>query len=424
MQIYKNFSILWKDFVSLCSIMVKTTNGMKSIGPAIAWLLNRAVKSFGNAASAVVRCFTSVQRGRVVCWAYNFKQYSCNPRYLSEYLLENYPDMEIIWIFRRGVDTSSVDRRIRCVRFRTWEYLKVINSAEFLVTNARTDPWHIYWHKRPEQKYLMLWHGGVALKRIERDAEQMLGFSYIQKAKRDSKVADLMISGCRMQTELLRNSFWYSGEILERGIPRNDIFFDAAHRAQLRERICGQYGIDAGSRIVLYAPTFRRNQSIEPYRIDWQRIVPLLERSLGCGVAVLLRLHPNLINKVDTSELCTHSAVIDMTLYHDMQELLCISDMLITDYSSSMFDFAMLHRPCLLYATDVDQYDRGYYFDFAEMPFPLARNMQELESIVAEFDNELYEQRLDSFFEERVGFVEDGHAAEALAGWMRSKMIE
>ena len=113
-----------------------------------------------------------------------------------------------------------------------------------------------------------------------------------------------------------------------------------------------------------------------------------------------------------------------MTLYHDMQELLCISDMLITDYSSSMFDFAMLHRPCLLYATDVDQYDRGYYFDFAEMPFPLARNMQELESIVAEFDNELYEQRLDSFFEERVGFVEDGHAAEALAGWMRSKMIE
>ena len=90
--------------------------------------------------------------------------------------------MEIIWVFRRGVNISAVDKRVKCVRFRTWEYLKMINSAEFLVTNSRTDPWHIYWHKRPEQKYLMLWHGGAALKRIERDVEDKLGFSYVQKA--------------------------------------------------------------------------------------------------------------------------------------------------------------------------------------------------------------------------------------------------
>ena len=155
---------------------------MKRIGAIIGWGLNRAIKLLGNILSAVIRSYTKVERGRVLCWAYNYKQYGCNPRYLTEYLLENYPDMEIVWVFRKGISTEGVDKRIKCVKFRTWEYLKMVNSAEFLVTNSRTDPWHIYWYKRPEQKYLMLWHGGAALKKVERDAEEKLGYSYWRKA--------------------------------------------------------------------------------------------------------------------------------------------------------------------------------------------------------------------------------------------------
>ena len=124
---------------------------MKRVGGAIAWGLSRAIKSFGNLLSALARCFVKVKRGRVVCWAYNYKQYGCNPRYLTEYLLEHHPDMEIVWVFRKGVDISAVDKRVKCVRFRTWEYLKVMASAEFLVTNSRTDPWHIYWHSAPSR---------------------------------------------------------------------------------------------------------------------------------------------------------------------------------------------------------------------------------------------------------------------------------
>ena len=397
---------------------------MKRIGAIIGWGLNRFIKLFGNILSAIIRSYTKVERGRVVCWAYNYKQYGCNPRYLTEYLLENYPDMEIVWVFRKGIDTSSIDKRIKCVRFRTWEYLKMVNSAEFLITNSRTDPWHIYWHKQPEQKYLMLWHGGAALKKVERDAEDKLGYSYWRKAKRDSEVCDLMISGCRANTDLIKRSFWYSGEVLEAGIPRNDIFFNKELHQQIREQLNHDYKIPADNRIVMYAPTFRRSGSIEPYRINWQEVIPhLREKFDGANITVLLRLHPNLIGKVDTSSLQNSPEVIDMTRYHDMQELLCISDMLITDYSSSMFDYAMLHRPCLLYATDVKEYDRGYYYDFNQLPFPLAENGAELVKLIKVFNFDSYNRELDNFLNNSLGMVERGVAAKELAEWMRKRMI-
>lgn len=392
---------------------------MKDLGAAIGWGLNRIGKSFGNIFSLIIRCFTRVHKGRMMCWAYTFKQYSCNPRYLTEYLLENNPEFEIFWVFKGNVDTSGVDKRIKCVRYKSLRYFLLVNTAEFFITNARTDPYRIYWHKRKGQKYVMLWHGGVALKRIEKDAESQLSYSYLKKAKIDSKVCDLMISGCRFQTSLLKEKFWYDGEILEKGIPRNDVFFDKARHPEMRERICRKYGISSDSRIVLYAPTFRRDKSIEPYRINWSRVVPELRKIYGTEkVSILLRLHPNLIGKADASSLVNDESVIDVTRYHDMQELLCVSDLLITDYSSSMFDITMLKKPCMLYATDIEKYNRGYYFDFAELPFPLARNEEELIGNIRTFDSAAYEEAVESFFEKHIGLCEDGNASKAIAGWL------
>ena len=392
---------------------------MKDLGPAIVWGLNRIGKVFGNIFSLIIRCFTRVHKGRMMCWAYTFKQYSCNPRYLTEHLLENNTEFEIFWVFRGNVDTSGVDKRIKCVRYKSLQYYILVNTAEFFITNARTDPYRIYWHKRKGQKYVMLWHGGVALKRIEKDAEAQLSYSYLKKAKIDSKVCDLMVSGCRFQTSLLKEKFWYDGEILERGIPRNDVFFDKARHPEMKERICHKYGISPDSRIVLYAPTFRRNKSIEPYRIDWSRVVPELRKIYDTEkISVLLRLHPNLIGKADASSLINDESVIDVTRYHDMQELLCVSDLLITDYSSSMFDITMLKKPCMLYATDIEKYNRGYYFDFAELPFPLARNEEELIGNIRTFDSAAYDESVESFFEKHIGLCEDGNASKAIAGWL------
>ena len=392
---------------------------MKRITQFIGWVLNRIVKLPKNIAAYVANLTTPIVPGRVVCHSHSFQQYSCNPRYLTEYLHKHHPEFEIYWVFRKGANTSELPKGVKSVRFRTWEYLKLMASAEFVFSNVRTDPWRVYWHKRRGQKYVMLWHGGVSLKRIEADAIDALSFSYIYRAKADSRICDLMISGCRMQTELQAKSFWYDGEIMERGIPRNDIFFDTERRKHLRLYIANHYGIDPTSRIVLYAPTFRSNHSTEPYTIDWSRVMPAISKMFdGDKVAVLVRMHPNLIGKVETAHLTAFEGVCDATRYNDMQELLSAADMLITDYSSSMFDFAMQSRPCILYATDAEAYDRGFYFNLRELPFPLAENEEQLIATIEAFDSAAYTSRLNTFFTERVGLKEDGHASEALAEWM------
>lgn len=398
---------------------------MKLLSPAIRWRINRFFKIFGHIPAFFIRCFCPVKKGRVMCSAYFFKQYGCNPRYLTEYLLENHPDFDIYWVFKRGVDVKGIDKRVKCIRRYSWKQIVVANTAEFVIANNRIDPFRLYWCKRPQQKYMMLWHGGVALKKIEKDAEDKLSYKYLQTAKYDSKACDLMISGCDFQTKLLKEKFWYDGEILEKGIPRNDIFFKTELHAEMKERITIKYGIPEGNKIVLYAPTFRKNRSIDPYRIDWNKVIPALkEKFEGQDVTVLLRLHPNLIGAVDVSPLLNNPSVIDVTLYHDMQELLCISDMLITDYSSSMFDFTMQMKPCLLYATDVEQYDRGYYFDFKDLPYPLAVNQEELMANIIGFDNEKYTARLKQFFDVTVGLFEDGNASKELTKWMLDNSIE
>ena len=397
---------------------------IKKLGSATCWRINRGLMAFGNLFSLIIRCFTKVRKGRAMFWAYTFKQYSCNPRYLSEYLIENNTEFEIYWVFRRKVDISGIDKGVKCVRYLSLKYFLLVNTAEFLITNARTDPYRMYWTKRPGQKYLMLWHGGVALKRIEKDAEDKLRYSYLKKAKIDSKVCDLMISGCRFQTRLIKESFWYSGEILEKGIPRCDIFFNTGRHKAIDKEVRGTYSIPAEDKIVLYAPTFRADHSIEPYRIDWGKVIPEIDRVFGgTGVTVLLRLHPNLIGKVDTSSLTCFDKVIDVTKYPDMQGLLCITDMLVTDYSSSMFDIGMLRKPCILYATDVEKYNRGYYFRFDEMPFPLARNEQDLLDKISGFKMEEYLRNLDRFYEERIGMVENGTSSKALSEWMISRSL-
>lgn len=394
---------------------------MKRVGQFLAWCINRLCKTFGNIPSAFITLFYPIKKGKVACWSYDFKQYSCNPRYLTEYLLENNPELDIYWIFRGNPDLKDVDKRIKCIKYNTWEYRKLINTAEFLITNCRTDAYRFHWIKRKGQKYIMLWHGGIALKKIEKDAEKALGLSYIFKAKRDSKLCDLMVSGCDFQTKLLKNSFWYNGEILEKGIPRCDLFFKKEKFPEMRTRVCKEYGIPESNKIVLYAPTFRRNHSLSPYSIDWKNALPELRKFYGgSDVTIFLRLHPNMI-KTDVSPLMSDPAIVNVTRYHDMQELLCISDMLITDYSSSMFDMSMLKKPCILYATDIDKYDRGYYFKFTEMPYPVARSNEELLKIIQDFDIAEYDRAVEDFMSNTIGLFENGNASRSIAEWINEQ---
>lgn len=369
---------------------------------------------FGGLFSSIIRLFVKVDPNIVLCLSYNGLKYSCNPRYITEFLLHRKDSRyRIYWLFNEGVDVSEVPNEVTVIRRDSFKHFIIINKAKFIINNSRTAIRGLYWLKRREQRYIMTWHSSNGLKKIEADAG-VLGKYYVRNAKRDSKLCDLILSGCRFRSEVIRRAFWYENEILERGTPRNDIFFK--ENSHLVDKVRVHFNLDANVKVVLYAPTFRSSYTLENYDIDWRETILALNKRFESEFVVLYRLHPNFIGR-DYME-GMPSNVIDATLYHDMQELLIASDVLITDYSSSMFDYALLRKPCFLYMKDRATYDRGNYFEFDELPFPNATDSHTLKLIVDSFDMSQYLRDVDSFQSNVIHTFEKGNAAEAVLEWM------
>ena len=346
-----------------------------------------------------------IQQNKVILWSDNFKSFGCSPKYIALYLAEHYPEQyDLVWVLEQGREVpEGMSENIRIVRHFSMQYLKEIATAKVIVCNARTSPVH-YFKKRRGQYYIQTWHSSLRLKKIEGDVPG-LAESYVDTARADSRKIDLLLSGCRFSTEIFRRAFWYHGEILEQGTPRCDSFF--ADNSAVREKVFRYYGFSNDQKLALYAPTFRKDKTPSLYGFD----PAALQAELGQEWVVGCRLHPNVTAEVD---MCT---AVSMSQYPDMQELLMACDLLITDYSSSMFDMAVAGKACMLYMPDLDSYmagERGLYFDVNDLPFPKAGNMQRLCDQFRQWDDEKYQQVLAAFCKQ-IGSYEDGNAAAAVA---------
>lgn len=191
--------------------------------------------------------------------------------------------------------------------------------------------------------------------------------------------------------------------------PRCDILFnqDKALIYKLKTNL----GIPTDVKLLLYAPTFRKDYSLDAYDIDFNRLKTTLEKNANWKI--LIKLHPHLLNL--SKELVEkYDDVIDVTNYDDIQELLLISDLLITDYSSLMFDYLITERPCFIYASDLNDYlktDRNIYFDITKLPFPLCQSNNELCQTINEFNNSEYTTAI-RHFNQQIGSFEDGNACK------------
>ena len=351
-----------------------------------------------------------IKNNKVFLLSYYGAQYGCSPKYISEYLVNNYPKgrFDIVWAFN-DIESKQSIKGIRTVKTMSLKYFYELCTSKVIITNFRTTDLFI---KRKNQYYIQTWHSSLRLKQIEKDVESTLEPHYIDMAKEDSKKCDLLLSGCRFSTEIFKRAFWYDGEIFEYGTPRNDIFFG---KSLIQEEIKNKLGIDKDTKIILYAPTFRKNEGLEVYNVDYKNVIDGAKERFSGDWIVLVKLHPHLIS--ESSKLIVGENVIDVTKYDDIQELLSISDILISDYSSLMFDFALTNKPCFLYIPDLDRYiinDRGLYFDVKELPFIIAKNNDELYEGIANFDSEIYRRRISNFSKE-IGSFEDGNACRRLA---------
>jgi len=266
----------------------------------------------------------------------------------------------------------------------------------------------LYPPKRKGQYYIQTWHGGFPLKKIEKDAENKIGKGYVDIAKRDSKLADLFISNSKFCTNLYRSAFWYEGEIIESGSPRCDIIIN--NKSCICAKVKKYFNISFTSNILIYAPTFRSDLNTVVYNIDFNELIEALEHKFGGQWNVLVRLHPIISYKDNFIKYNTR--IINATHYDDMYELLAASDILITDYSSTMFEFSLSNKPVFLYAADVRTYaeDRNFYFDIYSLPYPLAKDNSELGCVIANFDFVKYTKEVCAFLKQ-LGSAEKGNAA-------------
>ncbi|MFA1820242.1 CDP-glycerol glycerophosphotransferase family protein [Virgibacillus oceani] len=351
-----------------------------------------------------------IKTNKIFLFSYYGGNYGCNPKYISKFIAEHdrNDNYDVVWAFH-DPDAKQELNHIRKVKTMSIKYFYELCTARIVITNYRTTDLFV---KRKNQYYIQTWHSSLRLKQIEKDAANVLGTEYIEIAKKDSRKCDLLLSGCADSTAIFRNAFWYDGEIFEHGTPRNDVLFKTTpnHRVNIRKEL----NIEPDTKVLLYAPTFRKNNDVSVYELNWKRITERLKKSFGNDWVVLVKLHPHLIHQ--SSQLIYENNVMDVTSYDDIQELLLISDVLITDYSSLMFDFAITKRPCFLYIPDVEAYtkqDRKLYFNIRELPFISATSEENLIGEIKTFDRRKYEKNIRHFLD-KTGSFEQGKASEFL----------
>ncbi|MCM3665238.1 CDP-glycerol glycerophosphotransferase family protein [Mesobacillus subterraneus] len=352
-----------------------------------------------------------IKKNKVFLFSYYGSQYGCSPKYITEYILKTYPKdyFDLVWAFNDP--DSKVDiEGIRKVKTMSLRYFYELCTSKVLITNFRTTDLFI---KRKEQYYIQTWHSSLRLKQIEKDAEGNLPASYVQIAKKDSKKCDLLLSGCDYSTEIFKRAFWYGGEIFKYGTPRNDILVHANN--DMRSSILFKLNIPSSCKVAFYAPTFRKDKNLDVYNLDFSKVKETLAKRFGGEWIILVKLHPHLMSV--SNQITANDLVMDVTQYDDIQELLSITDFLISDYSSLVFDYSVTKKPCFLYVPDLEDYtqnERGLYFDLRELPFTSVLNNEELMRKIQSYDETVYRKELESFLS-KIGSYEDGYAAKNLA---------
>ena len=348
-------------------------------------------------------------QNRVSFIAFSGRQYSDSPRRISELLLKEHPEIQQVWAFNEPEKFRFLEKKgIKVVKYKSLEYLYYVMTSKVYVDNAEF--WSIL-KFRPEQMVLETWHGGGAYKRVGGHRIDVNEREQQHAVEKMNKITLFLSSSKAFTDFVIRDAYQYRGEVLECGLPRNDDLLHMDLDAALRAR--QTLSIPDGANVLLYAPTFRNSHSLDLYDVDFAALKPALERKFGGEWVIVLRMHYYLADKAMASQA---DFVRNATDYPDMQDLLQCADVLLTDYSSCMWDFSLMHKPCFLYARDINEYrgERDFYTPIENWPFPLASNNDELAQVIADFDEDAYHAAVDRHHEE-LGSTESGNAARQCA---------
>ena len=328
-------------------------------------------------------------------------KYSCNPQAIYEYIDKYYPQYECVWSFKDP--RTPIKGNARRVRRESLEYYKVLATAKYLVNNVNFEEDYV---KREGQIEIQTMHG-TPLKSLGLDVES--DFKTIQQRDRFiEKCArwDHLIVQGKFVEDMAYQMYRFEKNILKTGYPRTDVLYLKKDVDSIKKAI----GIPLDKKVILYAPTWRTRDSF-----DMQLDLEKARKELGDNYVLLIRLHHLCAKGYDVP--ADNEFIFDLTNYTDVQELYHISDMMITDYSSVMFDYALLNKPMMFFTYDLESYSedtRGVYFDISkEAPGPLVFTTDELISAVKNIDEEIkkIEKRVSDFYDKYLTY-ECGESAK------------
>jgi CDP-glycerol glycerophosphotransferase len=327
---------------------------------------------------------------------------TCNPRAMDREIARRRPELPRYW----SVDDMSiiVPEGATPLVIGTEEWWKIRETARWIVTNEWLRTRYV---KKAFQTVLQTWHGSM-YKKIGLDRSKK-GRTHLQRARLERSSWDMFLSQNSDTTPIIRRAYDFPAGVIESGYPRNDELRDPdpGRVAAIRDLL----DIAPGNTVVMYAPTWREIGQEDVELLD---VVELSDR-LGPGFTFLQRGH---VRTLDLAAVVRHDNVIDVSTHPQINDLYLAADLLITDYSSMMFDYSVTRRPMIFYTPDLDEYTdpkvRGVYFDLEEVAAgPVVRSPEEVVELLGTIDTwaPTYADRYAAWTK-RFNHADDGHAAE------------
>lgn len=368
---------------------------MKRCLKNIAWIL---LKNFFG-------CFFPLKK-QIYFRSYNGLQYSCNPKSISSLVHEKKPDVQIVWSFSNPASVSVPDYVCK-VKKNTFQDFKALFTSKIWVMNAGM----VVPTKRKGQIFIDTWHGDRAFKNVSADVHGL------PSAKAYEKV-DYVLSGSDYADKVFREQLGVKGEILKTGSPRNDLFFKDADI--LRQRVKKKLNLEAFDKVLMFAPTFREYESQEQ-TLNFSKLIEMLNQRDSASWCVLIRQHHKAIYGNSWK---TDKRIIDVSKYPEMPELLLLSDIVISDYSSLVGDYVLLKRPVVLYVPDVEKYKagRGLNFELEKSPYVFAQTEAELFEKIVNLSESDAKMNCENILDFYGNVVEDGNASERVTNFILGKL--
>lgn len=316
--------------------------------------------------AALFKCLP-VKKNRIVFTSFDGMRYGCNPKAMYDYLKSLNEDFEFVW---RIDDPSLIDDDVIKVKSLV-KYCYYLATSRYAIFNTGAVALNF---KRRNSVWINTWHGGGAFKRVAAANQlevQSEGKRLEKFMKSMANVTDIYCSSSKKFTEIQSESIFMPVEkFVPTGMPRNAALFSAQKTAVMAERARQALKLNAEDFVVLYAPTYRGIGCTQEYNtgFDLESVYKKFCELTGKNVKILFREHIASLHSVRPES----DFIIDAYDYPDMQDLLCAADFLITDFSSSIWDYAILKKPCALFTPDLKKYqaERGFYTPIETWPYP------------------------------------------------------